>query len=182
MMRRSLSAILALAVVGACARKSPEPLAEPEVVNARMADNLEAPIARGDCKEAVRRALARPNLDVEKVPAPLAMTPPPIDTKRMPKGVADKNGYYQVRFEVLVDTLGKADMKTFAVVESSHAWLGTSVKTAVAKWKFAPAEVAGCKVPRNYTLGISPRGKTPAAPAPAKPGATKPGTTKKPPV
>ena len=74
-----------------------------------------------------------------------------------------------MKFQVLVDTLGKADMKTFTVVSASHPWLGTSVKSAVAKWKFAPAEVAGCKVPRNYALGISPRGKTPAKPAAQKP-------------
>jgi hypothetical protein len=179
---RILSAALISAfAVGCASKKSPEAVAEPEIVNASINTNIEAPIARGDCKEAVRRALARPDLDVERVPAPLAMIPAPIDSKKMPKSVPDKNGYYQVQFQVLVDTLGKADMRTFSVVSATHAWLGTSVKSAVAKWKFAPAEVAGCKVPRNYSLGISPRGKTPAAATTTKPATKKP-AAKKPPV
>jgi hypothetical protein len=167
-MRRSLFAlVLFTACAVACASKTPEPDSKPEIVPVRIA-GMDAPLAQGDCAEAVRRAVARPDLDVEKVPEPLAMKPGPIDTKKMPKGVADKNGYYEIKFQVLVDTLGKADMKTFSVVTTTHPWLATSVRSAVAKWTFAPAELAGCKVPRNYTLGISPRGKTPAAVTPAK--------------
>jgi hypothetical protein len=176
-MRRFLS-LAVISAATACASHTPDPETEPEAVGARLG-TVEAPIKPGDCAEALRRALAKPDLDVEKVPAPVdgkgnrvdpgAMTPPPIDARKMPRTVPDKNGYYQVRFQVLVDTLGKPDMKTFAVVSTTHPWLGTSVKSAVAKWKFAPAEVAGCKVPRNFVLGISPRGKTPAKPAARKP-------------
>lgn len=166
-MRRFLS-LAVISAATACASHTPDPETEPEAVGARLG-TIEAPIKRGDCAEALRRAVAKPDMDVEKVPAPLAMTPPPIDTKKMPRAVPDKNGYYQVKFQVLVDTLGKADMKTFTVVSASHPWLGTSVKSAVAKWKFTPAEIAGCKVPRNYSLGISPRGKAPAKPAAQKP-------------
>ena len=168
MIHRIPFAVCVAAAVTACA-SNPDPNVEPEVVNARVL-GIEAPIKRGDCVEAARRAAANPGLDVEKVPAPLTMKPDPVP-KKMPKGVADKNGYYNVQFQVLVDTLGKPDMKTFNVVNASHPWLGTSVKTAVAQWKFTPAEVAGCKVARTYSLGISPRGKTPA----------KTVTTKKPP-
>ena len=185
MIRRRILRLLALsAIASACAKKAPEPEPTPEVVvPVRMADNLEAPIARGDCREAVRRALAKPDMDVEKVASPLAMTPPPIDARRMPRGVADRNGFYEVKFQVLVDTLGRADMRTFTVVSATNPWLGTSVKGAVAKWKFAPAEVAGCKVPRTYSLGISPRGKVPAPATPAKSTAkSPPASTKKPPV
>jgi hypothetical protein len=150
------------------------------MVGARINTNLEAPIARGDCREAVRRAVANPSLEVERVATPLAMTPPAIDGRKMPKGVADRNGWFNVKFHVMVDTAGKADMKTFAIDTTSHAWLATSVRSAVAKWSFAPAEVAGCRVPRTYSLGISPKGKSPyvapkpAAKAPAKPAAKKP--------
>lgn len=181
MMLRNLTVLTAAVLaVAACAKSQPEAEPAPEVVGARIATNLEAPIARGDCKEAVRRALANPDLDVEKVAAPKTMAPPALDMKKAPKGVADRNGWFNVKFHVLVDTLGKADMKTFAVDTASHPWLATSVKNAVGKWTFAPAEVAGCKIPRNYSLGISPRGKTPApvtkpaAKAPAKPAAKKP--------
>ena len=172
-----LLALLAATSLVACSHSKPDTQAEPEMVGARVNDKLEAPIARGDCKEAVRRASANPNIDVEKVASPLAMTPPPIDARKMPKGVADKNGWYTVKFHVLVDAAGKPDMKTFAIDTTSHPWLATSVKGAVAKWSFAPAEVAGCKIPRNYSLGISPRGKTPASTkAPARSTAKKPPT------
>jgi len=167
MIRRSILPALCVGFLG-CASGAAETNTKPEVSSVRVA-GIDAPLARGDCKEAVRRAVEKPDLDVEKVAAPLAMNPTPIDTKKMPKGVADKNGFYEIDFKVLVDTLGKPDMKTFTVVKTTHPWLGTSVKSAVAKWKFSPAEVAGCKVPRMYSLGITPKGKTPAASAAKKP-------------
>ena len=166
-------AILAAVSLAACSKKSADTQAEPEMVGARINNNLEAPIARGDCREATRRALANPNLDVEKVATPLAMTPPPVG--KIPKGVTDRNGWFNVKFHVLVDTLGRADMKTFAVDTTSHPWFANSVRGAVAKWKFAPAEVAGCKIPRQYSLGISPKNKTPA-PVTKKPATKKPPT------
>ena len=171
-------AILAAASLAACSKKSADTQAEPEMVGARINTNLEAPIARGDCREATRRALANPTMDVDKVATPLAMTPPPIG--KIPKGVADRNGWFNVKFHVLVDTLGRADMKTFAIDTTTHQWFANSVRGAVARWKFAPAEVAGCKIPRTYSLGISPKNKTPA-PATRKPATTKP-AAKKPPV
>ena len=176
-----LLAILAAVSLAACSKK-PETQPEPETVSARINDRLEAPIARGDCREATRRALANPNLEVEKVATPLAMTPPPVG--KMPRGVADRNGWFNVKFHVIVDTTGRANMKTFTIDTTSHPWFATSVKGAVAKWKFAPAEIAGCKIPRTYSLGISPKNKKPA-PVPkkaaTKPAATKP-AAKKPPV
>ena len=179
---KTILALVAAAFVAACSKKAPETQPEPELLGARVNDKLEVPIARGDCREATRRALANPNLDVEKVAAPKAMTPPPIDSRRMPKGVADRNGWFAVKFHVLVDTTGKADMKTFAIDSTSHPWLATSVKGAVAKWAFAPAEVAGCRIPRNYSLGISPKGRSPyVAPKPATKTKAKP-AAKKPPA
>lgn len=183
-MLRHLSALtIAALALAACSKSSPDTQSEPEMIGARVNTNLEAPIARGDCKEAVRRAGLDPDLDVEKVAAPLAMTPPPIDGKKMPKGVADRNGWFKVKFHVLVDAAGKPDMKTFAVDTTSHPWLVTSARAAVAKWTFAPAEVAGCKIPRNYSLGISPLNKKQAvAPKPAAKTPAKPAATRKPPV
>ena len=182
-MRIALSALALTAALAACSKSSPDTQPEPEMVGARIATNLEAPIARGDCGEAMRRAIANPMLDVEKVASPIAMTPPLVDTRKMPKSVPDRNGWFTVKFRVLVDTAGKPDMKTFAIDTASHAWLGTSAKTAVAKWKVRPAEVAGCKVPRMFSLGLTPRGKSPA-PVKAAPRATttKPAAAKKPPV
>jgi len=41
-------------------------------------------------------------------------------------------------------------MNTFTVVKPTHPTLTRSVRSTVVKWKFVPAEVAGCKVPRNF--------------------------------
>ena len=115
------------------------------VKNARIA----APDPVITCAEWVQRAVADPQIGVERVPAPLKLEPAPFP-KRIAKGVLDKNGRGEVHVRVLVDTLGAPDMATFTVVKSSHPTLTRSVRTAVAKWKFSPAEVAGCKVPRNF--------------------------------
>jgi hypothetical protein len=101
------------------------------------------------CAQWVARAVEKPDLEVDRVPEPLAYDPPPIP-KRLPPGTVGKDGKAEVRIQVLVDTLGKADMRTFTVLKSSHPRLTTSVKTAVGKWTFRPAEVKGCKVPRTF--------------------------------
>lgn len=115
------------------------------------------------CEEWVRRAVADPEIGVERVPEPVAYDPPPLP-KRFPQGVLDKNGRGEVRIRVLVDTLGTADMKTFTVVKSTHPTLARSVRAAVAKWKFTPAQVGGCKVPRDYNWAVV-LGKPPASTA-----------------
>jgi TonB family protein len=101
----------------------------------------------------VRRAVADPEIGVERVPEPVTYDPPPLP-KRLPQGVLDKNGRGEVRIRVVVDTMGVADMKTFAVVKSTHPTLTRSVRAAVAKWKFTPAQVGGCKVPRDYNWAV----------------------------
>ena len=62
------------------------------------------------------------------------------------------DGKAEVRIRVMIDTLGVADMGTFTV-KSTHPTLTRSVRSAVAKWKFVPAEVSGCRVPRNFNWG-----------------------------
>jgi hypothetical protein len=49
-------------------------------------------------------------------------------------------------------------MRTFRVVRATHPWLGQSVKSAVRQWKFAPAELEGCKVPRLYHFAAKAKG------------------------
>jgi outer membrane biosynthesis protein TonB len=134
--------VLAVSAVIACGGG---PKADPSVKPARMAP----PDPVVTCQDWVQRAVADPQLSVERVPAPVALDPPPFP-KRLPRGVVDKNGRAEVHIRVLVDTLGLPDMRTFTVVKSSHPTLTRSVRTAVAKWKFIPAEVGGCRVPRNF--------------------------------
>ena len=105
--------------------------------------------APASCAEWVQRARSKPELDVERVPEPVAYDPPPIP-RRLPPGVVGKDGRAEVRIKVLVDTLGRADMKTFKVVRSTHPVLTSNVRSAVAQWKFRPAEIDGCKVPRVF--------------------------------
>ena len=149
-----------IAAAASCGRSTPGP--DPSVTPARMAAT--DPVVT--CHEWVQRAVADPQLGVERVPAPLALDPAPFP-KRLAKGVLDKNGRGEVHIRVLVDTLGVADMRTFTVVKSSHPTLTRSVRTAVSKWKFTPAEVGGCKVPRNFNgdwvAGGGPPGKRASA-------------------
>ncbi len=125
----------------------------------RVAPPLGA-VKAGDCPEAMRRALAKPDLEVDRLATPHASVPSAVTGKAMPAAVRYAK-YNEVRVTVVVDTLGKADMKTFKVLKATHPWLASSMKTAVAKWKFDPAELAGCKVPRLW-LGAITSGKPPA--------------------
>ena len=113
-------------------------------------------VSAGDCVEARRRAAAKPDLEVDRLPALTAQNPRPF--QRMPSGVkalVDKQGA-SVKADVVIDTLGRPVMSTFKVEESKpHAWLGQNVKSIVPRWKFSPAELAGCKVPRVYKFSAT---------------------------
>jgi hypothetical protein len=148
-MHRRTSLVVAVLAAAACGGRT---TADPSAKPARMAP----PDPVVTCNEWVQRAIADPELAVERVPAPVAFDPAPLP-KRLPKGVVGKDGRGEVRIRVLVDTLGVADMTTFTVVKSTHPTLTKSVRSAVAKWRFTPAEVSGCKVPRNFNwAAVSP--------------------------
>ena len=155
---RALTAAALLVLAAACSSNPDPELVPDEPV--RVAPPANA-VAYGDCAEALRRAAAKPDLEVDRLPSPKAMVPAPINVKAMPAEVRSAR-YNEVRVTVLVDTLGHADMKTFTVLKATNAWLASSVKNAVGKWRFAPAELAGCKVPRVYkwgaTSGTPPKG------------------------
>ena len=107
------------------------------------------PVAHGDCPEARRRAAEDPGLDVDRNPAPVAMKPAVLERGKIPPGVVGPKGAV-IKADVIIDTLGRADMRTFKIVESSHPWLSAHVRNAIPKWKYTPAELAGCKVARVY--------------------------------
>ncbi|CAN5907018.1 hypothetical protein BH11GEM2_BH11GEM2_26980 [soil metagenome] len=153
-------AALSLVFTSACAR-NPEPDTEPEMTEtpARVAPPAGA-VKPGDCPEAVRRAVAKPDLEVDRLATPRANVASAVTGKSMPTAVK-RAKYNEVRVTVLVDTLGKPDMKTFTVLKTTHPWLASSFKTAVARWTFEPAQLAGCKVPRVW-LGAITSGKPPA--------------------
>jgi outer membrane biosynthesis protein TonB len=134
--------LIAVAVVAACAKA-------PRTRNAQM---LAAPT--DSCVIARENAAANPRLEVERVPTPVAMNPAPI-RRNPPRGALRPDGSSVLRVEVLVDTLGKPDMTTFTVLESTSAWLTTGVRQAITRWTFEPALLYGCKVPRYYQFSAS---------------------------
>jgi hypothetical protein len=142
--RLRVSALVSL-LAGTAACSGGKAAVDESVQPVRMA----APDPVVTCSEWVQRAVADPEIAVERVPEPIAFDPAPIP-RPLPKGVVGKDGTAEVRIRVLIDTSGTADMRTFAVVKSTHPTLTKSVRAAVAKWKFVPAEVGGCKVPRNF--------------------------------
>lgn len=137
--------LAALATAGCASNPDPDLVPDQPVRTAAM----DTPVRRGDCAEARRRVAAKPNAYVDRLPSPTKLVPAPLPVKSMPAAVR-RARYNAVKITVLVDTLGRADMRTFTVVTSTHPWLAKSVKRAVASWRFAPAELAGCKVPRRF--------------------------------
>ena len=149
--------LLAVVLLGACA-SSGGPSVQQESKPVRVA-SMNIGIARGDCPEALRRAKEKPDLDVDRIPSPVAMNPKPL--QKVPASALRKDGSADIKVDVVIDTLGRADMKTFKVVSASHPWFATNVKSVIGKWKFTPAELAGCKVPRVYHfMASAPSRKT----------------------
>jgi outer membrane biosynthesis protein TonB len=146
-------ALPALVLLTACSRApapdiAPDIAVQPEPVsNVRVAP-AEQPVAPGDCGEALRRAAAKPDLAVDRLPSPVTMKPAPL--QKPPRTALRRDGSADVKVDIVVDTLGKADLGTFAIISSSSPWLAANVKSVIGKWKFEPAQLAGCKIPRVY--------------------------------
>ncbi|MDB4914861.1 MAG: hypothetical protein JWM95_2505 [Gemmatimonadetes bacterium] len=160
---RSVTLCAASALFALACAHNPEPDPEPELVPdqpMRVAPPLGA-VKPGDCVEAVRRAVEKPDIAVDRLASPKVMNPPALPPKTMPVAVR-RAKYSEVRVSVMVDTLGKADMKTWTVIKTTHPWLESSFRAAVPKWTFEPAMLAGCKVPRvwlgGFTAGTPPKG------------------------
>jgi outer membrane biosynthesis protein TonB len=130
---------------------------EEETKPVRIA-SMNTGVAPGDCPEALRRARQKPDLDVDRIPSPLAMKPAPL--RNVPATALRKDGSADVKVDVIIDTLGHADMKTFKVVSASNPWLASNVKGVISKWKFQPAQLAGCKVPRVYHFMAATPGRS----------------------
>jgi hypothetical protein len=147
-----VSLALAALVLTACAHSSATPDPVPE-----QGTRIAGPLAYGDCVEARRRAALQADLEVDRLPAPVAMKPAPFE--RMPESALRRNGSAEIKVDVIVDTLGRADMKTFKVVKVSNKWFTENLRGVIGKWTFTPALLAGCKVPRVYHFmsSVAPR-------------------------
>ena len=138
---RSVPFALAALFVAACSHASQAPEFE---TGARIA----GPLAYGDCVEARRRAALKPDLEVERLPTPVAMKPAPFQST--PESALRKNGSAEIKIDVVIDTLGRADLRTFKAVKVSNKWFTDNVHGVIGKWTFTPALLAGCKVARVY--------------------------------
>lgn len=146
---------IALWAVAACRSSGPK---EETVTSVRPMIGG-AGVAFGDCAEANRRALANPDLDVDSVPRPVtqrprafANMPSAVKTQLSAKGSS-------VKVDVVVDTLGRADMRTFKVVETSHPWLAQNLKSTIPSWTFRAARLAGCRVPRVFHFSATSKAR-----------------------
>jgi hypothetical protein len=135
----------------ACAKSTRE---SGKSVNARPMSAVKA----GDCVEARRRATAEPGLAVDQLPAVLKQTPIFVPTPPSVQAKMDKKGM-SVKVDVVVDTLGKAVMRTFKVRETSDPWFPKNLKALMPWWTFSPAQLAGCKVERIYKFSASAKPK-----------------------
>lgn len=129
----------------------------PETVSSARIAPTEQPVTPGDCVEALRRAAAKPDLVVDRIPSPVVAKPPAL--QKLQKKALRADGSAEVKVDVLIDTLGKADMKTFTMVAASSPLLVDNVKSVIGKWTFSPAELAGCKVPRVFHFMASTRAR-----------------------
>lgn len=155
------TALFVLATAGCASTPDPEP--EPEIVEmpVRIAPPATGPVAPGDCAEALRRASLKSDLFVDRVPTPKSDVSAALRSRTMPTAVR-RAKYNEVLVSVVVDTLGRPDMKSWTVVQTSHPWLAETLKTTVTKTRFDPALLAGCKVPRVW-VGTFKSGTPPAA-------------------
>ena len=153
----ALRALVISLLAGAACARPPAAETAPER-NASIAPS-ELPLRQGDCAEARRRLVERPDLTVDRVPEPLAMRPAPF--QKAPPGAFNKDGSAVIKVEVMIDTLGRAEMKTFRPVQVSNPWFTANLRSILPRWRFAPATLAGCKVRRVYrfTATVPPRGK-----------------------
>jgi hypothetical protein len=136
--------VAAVAFSSACAAKKEIELAEAPAAAVVPADG---------CATIREEFFADPQRLAEKLPTPRLtkgkLVPSPIP-RPYPRGVIGRDGKAEIIVEVMVDTMGKADMSTFTAVKSTHPYLTRSLRNAVSKWSFEPAERRGCKVPRVF--------------------------------
>jgi len=134
------------------------------VVEAKAATS-DSGLVGGNCGAARRLADSKLDLEVDSLPVPIKQVPAALT--RIPAGVIKPNVPAEVQIDVVIDTLGKAEMSTFKVVKTTHPWLASNVKSVIGKWTFSPAQIRGCKVRRIYHFSATSappkrKGPTPA--------------------
>ena len=155
-MRISPFAVIVIAAACAACAKKPEP-----AVDARPMTDAEVAAAKvqpGDCVEARRRAAARTDLEVDRLPELLSGPRPFTPTPASVKADIEKNGM-SFKANVVIDTLGRARVPTLKVIETSNEWFPRNLKALLPRMRFSPAMLAGCKVERVYLFQASAKAK-----------------------
>lgn len=94
---------------------------------------------------------------VEKPVTPDPSNEPPA----FPPELRRTKPHGEVLAQFVVDTTGRAEMKSFKVLRSSDDLFSESVRRALPRFRFSPAEIAGRKVRQQVTMpfvffGMSP--------------------------
>lgn len=155
-LRLSVACLATLALFACTPPPAPPPLApEPAPVALASADL---------CNLVQAEAAKSPGLEVDRAPDVVKYDPRPLMPPKggYPRGVIRRDGTTKVKVSVVVDTTGKADMKTFTVVETTHKWLGDNLKSLVSKWTFTPAMKNGCRVAGLWVFTATPSQRRPA--------------------
>ncbi len=156
MSSRLLVACAAALVLAACKPPAPPPPPAPEPVA--------VPLANDDlCYLVQAEAAKHPDLNVDRAPDVVKYEPKPLQAPRggYPRNVIRRDGKTKVKVSVVVDTTGKADMRTFTVVETTHPWLADNLKGLIPKWTFTPAYKNGCRVAGLWVFTATPGAKRP---------------------
>lgn len=88
--------------------------------------------------------------EVEKPALPRGGNPSP----RYPSVLEGSRVEGRVLAQFVVDTLGRVDMTTFRVVESTNELFSESLRSTLAKWRFYPAEAGGHRVRQIVQLPL----------------------------
>ena len=97
----------------------------------------------------------------EAIEARLVEKPPRLlrsETPRFPEALRARGQNGRVVVQFVVDTLGRAEMSEFKVVDATDAQLGDAVRAVLPRFRFTPGEAAGRKVrtlvalPFDFTL------------------------------
>src|SRR5947207_1315823 len=81
--------------LAACSTQHVDIDTQPEPVKNAAIAPAEAPVKAGDCVEARRRAAAKPDLDVDRIPSPVVANPPAL--RNLPASALRKDGSAEVK-------------------------------------------------------------------------------------
>jgi hypothetical protein len=154
---RRIAATTAALLAAACAATAPAPAPAPEPVS--------VPLANSDLCYLVQAEVAQhPDLNVDRAPDVVKYDPKPLMPPRggYPRNVIRRDGTTKVKVSVVVDTVGKAEMSTFKVIETTHQWLSDNLKSLIPKWTFTPAMKNGCRVAGLWVFTATPGARKPA--------------------